>query len=220
MTVNYNLSSTAFLEATYGQSQNAFGGCIFGQGTPVRCSARPASPATRSRIGTPPGWAACRCSSRMRSSWTPAYYAYEMLNEMQPPFWVDGQLRITPTSLTWGNRIANSPPNMTYPGFLNINATKDVSISLTKVAGRHTIKAGFYNNHSFKSQNQNSAATFGALNFSNDTSNPIDSEFGFANAALGIFSSYNQLSSYIEGRLRLQQHRGLRPGQLEGEQPS
>ena len=45
---------------------------------------------------------------------------------MQPPFWVNGQLRITPTSLTWGNRIANPPPNMTYPGFLNINATKDV----------------------------------------------------------------------------------------------
>jgi hypothetical protein len=89
---------------------------------------------------------------------------------------------------------------MTYPGFLNINATKDVAVSLTKVAGRHTLKAGFYNNHSNKSQNQNSAATFGALNFSNDTSNPIDAQFGFANALLGVFTSYNQLSRYIEGR--------------------
>ena len=85
-------------------------------------------------------------------------------------------------------------------GFLNVNATKDVAVSLTKVAGRHTLKAGFYNNHSNKSQNQNSAATFGALNFSNDTSNPIDAQFGFANAVLGTFTSYNQLSRYIEGR--------------------
>ena len=89
---------------------------------------------------------------------------------------------------------------MTYPGFLNVNATKDVAMSLTKVAGRHTLKAGFYNNHSRKSQNQNSAATFGALNFSNDTSNPIDAQFGYANAVLGIFASYNQLSRYIEGK--------------------
>src|SRR5262245_20769064 len=128
------------------------------------------------------------------------YYAYQILQQMQPPFWVDGQIRITPTSLTWGNRIANAPPNMTYPGFLNINATKDVAVSLTKVAGNHTLKTGFYNNHSRKSQNQNSGATFGALNFSSDTSNPIDAQFGFANAALGIFTSYNQLSLYIEGR--------------------
>ena len=28
-----------------------------------------------------------------------------------------------------------------------------MAISLTKVAGRHTIKGGFYNNHSFKAQN-------------------------------------------------------------------
>ena len=89
---------------------------------------------------------------------------------------------------------------MTYPGFLNINATKDFAVSVTKVAGRHTLKAGFYNNHSNKSQNQNSAATFGALNFSNDTSNPIDAQFGFANAVLGVFTSYNQLSRYIEGK--------------------
>ena len=39
------------------------------------------------------------------------------------------------------------------PGWLNINRTQDVAITLTKVAGRHTFKAGFYNNHSYKAQN-------------------------------------------------------------------
>ena len=200
MTVNYNLNPSTFIEATYGQSQNAFGGCIFGQGStgPVFCTTgiprNPVSNRDTAGLGGLPMIFpdALNLDSR--------YYAHQILEQMQPPFWVNGQLRITPTSLTWGNRITNSPPNMTFPGFLNINATKDVAVSVTKVAGRHTLKAGFYNNHSRKSQNQNSAATFGALNFSNDTSNPIDAQFGFANAALGVFTSYNQLSRYIEGR--------------------
>ena len=199
MTANYNLNSSTFLEVTYGQSQNAFGGCIFGQGNtgPVFCTTgiprNPVSNRDTAGLGGLPMIFPDALALDTR------YYAYKILQQMQPPFWVDGQMRITPTSLTWGNRIANSPPNMTYPGFLNINATKDVAASLTKVAGRHTLKAGFYNNHSRKSQNQNSGATFGALNFSNDTSNPIDAQFGFANAVLGGFTSYNQLSRYIEG---------------------
>jgi hypothetical protein len=199
-TVNYNFNSSTFLEGTYGQSQNAFAGCIFGQGNtgPVFCT-----------TGVPRNDVSNRNTAGLGGlpmifpdalALDTRYYAYKIMQDMQPPFWTNGQLLITPTSLTWGNRIANSPPNMTYPGFLNINATKDVAFSLTKVMGRHTMKTGFYNNHSNKSQNQNSAATFGALNFSNDTSNPIDAQFGFANAVLGVFSSYNQLSRYIEGR--------------------
>ena len=205
MTANYNLNSSTFLEATYGQSQNAFGGCIFGQSStgPVFCTTgiprNPVSNRDTAGLGGLPMIFPDALTLDTR------YYAYQILQRMQPPFWVDGQIRITPTSLTWGNRLTNNtpnyaPPNMTYPGFLNINATKDVAVSVTKVAGRHTMKAGFYNNHSRKSQNQNSAATFGALNFSNDTNNPIDAQFGFANAVLGIFTSYNQLSRYIEGR--------------------
>ncbi len=200
MNVNYTLNPTTFFEATYGQSQNEFAGCIVGQGGtgPVFCTTgiprNPVSNRDTAGLGGLPMVFPDALTLDTR------YYAYKILQQMEPPFWVNGQIRITPTSLTWGNRIANAPPNMTYPGFLNINATKDVSISVTKVAGRHTMKAGFYNNHSNKSQNQNSAATFGALNFSNDTSNPIDAQFGFANAVLGAFTSYNQLSRYIEGR--------------------
>ncbi|PYR54765.1 MAG: hypothetical protein DMF91_26020, partial [Acidobacteria bacterium] len=84
-----------------------------------------------------------------------------------------------------------------HPGYLNINSTDDISISLTKVAGRHTLKTGFYNTHSYKAQQRQGWA--GTLTFANDTSNPLDSQFGFANAALGIFSSYNQFSKYVEG---------------------
>ena len=102
-----------------------------------------------------------------------------------------------PPAFQWGNRITNTPPNMPFPGFLNINATKDVAVSLTKVAGRHTLKMGFYNTHSYKAQQRGGWP--GTINFGNDTNNPLDSQFGFANAALGIFSSYNQASAYVEG---------------------
>jgi len=199
-TVNYNFNSSTFLEGTYGQSQNAFAGCIFGQGNtgPVFCTTGVPRNDVSNRNNAGLGGLPLIFPDALALD--TRYYAYKIMQDMQPPFWTNGQLLITPTSLTWGNRIANSPPNMTYPGFLNINATKDVAVSLTKVMGRHTLKTGFYNNHSNKSQNQNSAATFGALNFSNDTSNPIDAQFGFANAVLGVFSSYNQLSRYIEGR--------------------
>ena len=200
MTVNYNMSSSTFFEATYGQSQNAFGGCIFGQAAtgPVFCTTGIPRNDVSNRDTAGLGGLPMIFPDALQLD--TRYYAHEILESMQPPFWVNGQLRITPTSVTWGNRIANPPPNMTYPGFLNINATKDFAASVTRVAGRHTLKAGFYNNHSNKSQNQNSAATFGALNFSNDTSNPIDAQFGFANAVLGGFTSYNQLSRYIEGK--------------------
>ena len=200
MTVNYNMSSSTFFEATYGQSQNAFGGCIFGQAAtgPVFCTTGIPRNDVSNRDTAGLGGLPMIFPDALQLD--TRYYAHEILENMQPPFWVNGQLRITPTSVTWGNRIANPPPNMTYPGFLNINATKDFAASVTRVAGRHTLKAGFYNNHSNKSQNQNSAATFGALNFSNDTSNPIDAQFGFANAVLGGFTSYNQLSRYIEGK--------------------
>ena len=61
-----------------------------------------------------------------------------------------------------------------------------MAVSFTKVTGRHTMKAGFYNNHSFKAQNVGAGGglTFqGTVNFGNDTNNPLDTGFGYANAA-------------------------------------
>ena len=99
-----------------------------------------------------------------------------------------------------------APPNINFPGFLNINTTQDVVISLTKVKGSHTFKTGFYNSHSLKRENnvQGAADNFGTLSFANDTvgTNPFDTSFGFANAAIGSFSSYAQASRYVEGTFK------------------
>src|SRR5438876_11319693 len=71
---------------------------------------------------------------------------------------------------------------------------------------RHTFKGGFYNNHSYKAQNTGAGGvanlTFqGYVNFGNDTNNPLDTGFGFANAATGVFTQYLQASRFIEGSM-------------------
>ena len=88
------------------------------------------------------------------------YYEYKTLERMAPPFWQNGQIMLPP-AFSWGNRIANGPPNIAYPAWLNLNRTTDVAVSLTKVWGRHTIKTGYYNHYSFKAQNRGT----GGLNF-------------------------------------------------------
>ena len=108
---------------------------------------------------------------------------------------------LRPPNFAFGSRVANQPPSIPYPNFVNINTTNDVAISVTKVTGSHTMKAGFYRYHSYKAENQRNNA-FGVLSFQNDAvgTNPFDTSFGFANAAIGSFSSYMQSSRYIEGQ--------------------
>ena len=76
-----------------------------------------------------------------------------------------------------------------------------LAISLTKVWGGHTSKAGFYNNHSFKAQNVGGTLFQGNVNFGNDTNNALDTGFGYANAALGVFTQYTQQSKFVEGSM-------------------
>ena len=109
-----------------------------------------------------------------------------------------------PPIFDWGGRIGAAPPNQRYPGWLNINRTQDVAISLTKIAGRHTIKGGFYNNHSYKAQNVGAGGGLsfqGTVNFGNDNNNPLDTGFGYANAATGIFTQYQQAEKFVEGSM-------------------
>ena len=59
----------------------------------------------------------------------------------------------------------------------------------------------------------------GYVNFGNNTNNTLDSGFGYANAALGVFTQYLQASKFIEGNMLYNQVEFYRPGQLEGDQP-
>ena len=87
-----------------------------------------------------------------------------------------------------------------------INRTQDVAISLTRVAGRHTFKGGFYNNHSFKAQNVGAGGIAnlsfqGYVDFANNANNALDTGYGYANAVLGVYNQYLQASKFVEGSM-------------------
>ena len=192
ITVNYVFNPTTFIEGTYGRIQNELAG------------------------GNEAGILTNEESNRLKSLkdfpllypdagvMDPNSYGFKMMELTKPPFW-DGKSLNLPPVFNWGSRIGTGtnppvPPQQRYPGWLNINRTQDVAVSMTKVAGRHTIKGGYYLNHSFKAQNTN-VAFQGTVNFGNDTNNTLDTGFGYANAALGIFTQYTQNSRFVEGSM-------------------
>jgi hypothetical protein len=204
-TANYNMSPTTFLEATYGRSQDELAGCPLAQQStgPLFCtSAVPMGPTSDRRSV---GLADLPMLFPDANVINPDYYAYQAFNMVEPAFW-DGTRVWMPPVFSWGNRVANAPPSVGITSYLNTNVTQDVAISLTKVAGRHTLKAGFYNGHALKSSNTQRGTTafpgapFGNLSFAQDTvgTNPFDTSFGFANAAIGSFSSFLQSTAFVE----------------------
>ena len=198
-TANYTLNATTFIEATYGHSQNDLAGCGLAQGGtgPTFCtSGIPTAPGANRDIA---GLGGLPLLFPDALKINPNYYAYTVLQAMQPAMWVNGEARKT-QNFTFGGTVTNSPPNTPFSGFLNKNATDDISISVTHLRGQHSFKGGFYNTHSWKAQQQNSGATFGTFSFSSGGNNfPLDTGFTYANALLGMASSYNQQSRNIEG---------------------
>ena len=137
-------------------------------------------------------------------------YGYSIMEAEQPPSW-DGTRLNLPPLFGWGSRIGAAPPNHQYPGWLNINRTQDVNISMTHITGRHTIKGGYYLNHSYKAQNTGAGGIAnlhfqGYVDFGNNTNNTLDTGFGYGNAALGVFTQYMQQSKFVEGSMIYNQH--------------
>ncbi len=187
-TVNYTMTPTTFVEGTYGFIRNELTG---GNENGVLVNE------SSNRLN---GLADFPLLYPNAGAVDPRYYANEVMNFAKAPFWDGKNLNLPPT-FSWGSRIGAAPPNQRYPGWLNINRTQDVAVSLTKVMGRHTFKTGFYNNHSFKAQNVGGTLFQGDVNFGNDTNNALDSGFGYANAALGVFTQYRQASKFVEGSM-------------------
>lgn len=187
ITVNYMISPTTFIEGTYGSIKNELadgneGGILYNEES-NRLKSLKDFPLLYPDAGVI----------------DPQSYAAKVMEKEKPPFW-DGKSLNLPPVFNWGGRIGAAPPQQRYPGWLNINKTQDVAISMTKIAGRHTVKGGFYLNHSYKAQN--TGVTFqGTVNFGNDTNNALDTGFGYSNALLGIFTQYTQASRFVEGSM-------------------
>jgi hypothetical protein len=201
---NYNLNATTFIEATYGRSRNELAGCALAQSGTGPSVCRNAIVMNENANRNNNGLGGLPLLFPDAPAINPDYYAYQALEKMDPksPAWVNGQFQKPPT-FTWGNRInsSNTPPNLPFPSYFNVNATQDLVVSLTKVMGRHTVKTGYFNTHSYKAEQATNDQPFGAISFQQDTvgTNPFDTSFGFANAATGAFSSFTQASAYVEG---------------------
>lgn len=102
-----------------------------------------------------------------------------------------------------GSRIANTDPGLgtNNAPFFNFNTTIEWIDNLSKVWNQHTFKTGIYLQRSRKDQTSFANAN-GDFDFGNDSSNPFDTGFGFGNAAIGTFRTFNQASQYATGRYR------------------
>ena len=200
-TFDWTITPATVLEVTYGSIKNQLAG-----GNNGGLDTSPAS----NRLKTLPGFPELYSQAGVVSS---SYYDYQVLQKEKPVFW-DGTSVNLPPIFGWGSLIGAAPPNLQFPGWLNVNHTQDVAGSLTKIVGRHTFKAGAYLNHSYKAQNTGAGGIAnlsfqGYVNFGNSTTNTLDSGFGYSNAALGVFTEYLQASKFIEGDMAYNQIEGF-----------
>ena len=106
----------------------------------------------------------------------------------------------------------NIIPNMTFGGiqnyanpslnngvpYFNQNTIYTVTENISKIQGTHTLKAGFYFEHTQKIQSA-SPLTRGTLSFNTDGNNPNDSNNAYANALLGNFDTYAEATARPKG---------------------
>ena len=191
LTVVYTFSPTFIFEGTVGYTRGD------------QTAGEPINPAAN-RCNTP-GSALCNFPYLYPNALkVPPGFETRVLTAENAPYYQNGYLLLEP-DYTWGSRISGPPPNNPYPPFINWQYTVDTNLALTKIWGKHTFKGGFSSQDSMKVQNLGTQGTGvlpveGSLNFGNSTNNPLDSGFGYSNAALGIFQSYAQQSALLEGR--------------------
>jgi hypothetical protein len=187
-TVTYTINPSTVLEATYGLTQGNQLGNV------------PMSPVTnRNAVGLGDFPLLYPNNGLVPEG----SYQEKVLKTMNAPYYINGRVEMAPTYV-WGNRIANAPPNNAYPPFLCMQNTHDVAIGVTKLWGSHTFKVGYQSQDSMKLQNlgtvtQGALPFEGRVNFGNDSNNPLDTGFGYANAALGIFNRFEQQNALYEG---------------------
>jgi hypothetical protein len=213
--VNYSITPTTFLEGTWGLAQNSLTGCALAQGGTGPSFCRAAFPMNDNASLAGAGLSALPFLFPDAGVIDPSYFAYEALNGVNPPIWDGKRISMVP-NLAWGNRIGNAPQNVPFPGYLNVNRTNDLAISLTKVTGRHTLKSGFYRTYSLKSQQRQGWQ--GTITFAQRHVQPLDTTFGYANARRwSLLELHPELE--IHQRNFVYDLEAYIPGQLEDDKP-
>jgi hypothetical protein len=95
-------------------------------------------------------------------------------------------------NFTWGSTPANiANGNLTGIPWFNLNRNYDVTESISKITSKHQIKFGAYISRIAKSD-PNGPGTWGAYDFSRNTTNPVDTNNAFSNALVGNFNAYSE----------------------------
>ncbi len=89
-----------------------------------------------------------------------------------------------------------------FPFVQNLKAF-NLTDNVTKTLGPHTVKAGIMIERNYQGSNSNGSYA-GAIDFANDGNNPLNVGYAYANAALGVFTTYSEASNRT--MLRFRQH--------------
>ena len=87
--------------------------------------------------------------------------------------------------------------NLTMDGRFPLTTGHDISTlssNLTKVLGAHSLKAGIYVDR-VGAYNQVGVTFNGLFDFGRNVNDPLDTNYAYANAALGVFNSYSEAST-------------------------
>jgi len=88
--------------------------------------------------------------------------------------------------------------------YANNNPTVNYTDNLTKVAGTHTVRAGVFIESATKTQSPYGDVD-GSLIFDQDSQNPGDTDWAYANALLGNYRAFTQISNYEVAKYRYNQ---------------
>lgn len=195
-TINWTINKTTFFEGAWGANYHHQEGCSITGGSPNFC--RGALPTNDSANRNTAGFGSIPYLFPNATVIDPNTLTYEILQRANTTIW-DGTRVLAAPSFAWGSRVANAPPNNQGPfsNFILDTNVWTINASVTKVMNSHTAKAGYYHFRSYQRRGQ--GPIYGNISFANDSNNPLDTSFGFANAALGVFSSYSQQSRWGEG---------------------
>jgi hypothetical protein len=101
-------------------------------------------------------------------------------------------LRIIP-NMTFGG--VSNPIAVTFDSRTPLTTTHEIitfSQSLTKTFSAHTLKGGFYFDRIWAANQSTGGAFNGAFNFGRNVNNPLDTDYAFSNAVLGVFNQYDE----------------------------
>jgi hypothetical protein len=201
--VHWTMSPAMVMEGVWGRSTHHQTGCSASASGPALCRAGLQISPMANRLSA--GFGELPYLFPDATKLEPGTLAYQAIARAGSSIWDGARVQAAP-SITWGGRVANSPPSNVGPfgDFLRDARASTLSVSVTRVMGRHTGKAGYY---FFKSDQWRGAGNFlGQISFQNDGNNPLDTTFPFANAAIGVFTSYRQQSRWAEGTFTATSH--------------